>query len=442
MIGVQTGRHHAASGPGARRGTPTFPTMTHGHVKQVATIPVPEPELTEDEIVERAVAMRAVLREEAEAAEEVGGYSRELHEAFTKAGFYRILQPRRFGGYEFGLDTFFRVIVEISRGDPGIGWNLCLASAHVFHVASFYCERAQAELFAPDGHFCAPHRAAPTGTASPVEGGYRVSGRWDYCSGITHATHFMATALAPEPAGEAPVPLVCVVPREQVVVLDDWGSGAMLGLQGSGSNSVVLEDVFVPSYLAEPYVWKDHEIPPGGTPGYRLHGNPMYLGRTLTCYLGELVSPQVGAALAALDEYELLLHERETIFPPRMPRRESHFHQQWYGEIVDRANAAYALVVAAGERYMRACRRWAERGEPFTVQDDARIRGLVQQAGKLAWGAVDLAFTTAGSSAAKRGSRLQRYYRDVSTYRTHIGAQYEVYAASSARAYLGGTLDI
>jgi 3-hydroxy-9,10-secoandrosta-1,3,5(10)-triene-9,17-dione monooxygenase len=418
--------------------------MIDANVKnRLAAIAAPEPDLTPDEIVARAAAMRGLLREDAPAAEERGGYSIELHQAFTEAGFYRILQPRRFGGYEFGLDTLFRVVVEISRGDPGIGWSLCLAAAHVFHVASFYSEHAQAELMGLGGHFCSPHRAAPTGTAAPVDGGYTLSGKWDYASGITHATHFMATALAPDPkGGDEPIPLVCVVPQSQVTVLDDWGGGATLGLQSTGSNTVVLDEVFVPTHLAEPYVWKDHDIPPEGTPGYQIHGNPMYLGRTLTCYLGELVSPQVGAALAALDEYELLLHEKDTIFPPRMPRTESPFHQQWYGEIVDRANAAHALLIAAGERYMEKCRRWEGEREPFTVQDDARIRGLVQQAGKLAWGAVDLAFATAGSSAAKRGSRLARYYRDVSMYRTHIGAQYEVYAASSARAYLGRPLDI
>jgi 3-hydroxy-9,10-secoandrosta-1,3,5(10)-triene-9,17-dione monooxygenase len=402
---------------------------------EAATIPVPEPELTPDELVARAAAMRDELRAEAEAGEERGSYSPERHEAFKEAGFYRILQPRRYGGYEFDLTTLVRVVVEIGRGDPSAAWGLCLAAAHVLHIASFYSEEAQAELMGPDGHFASPHRAAPTGTGVPADGGWIVNGRWDYSSGQTYATHFMGTVMAPTPSGE-PVPHVFIVPREQVTVLDDWGGGTALGLQGTGSNTVVVKDVFVASRFMEPYTWKDHEIPPDGTPGYRLHGNPLYLGRTLTLYLAELVAPMVGAALASLEEYEELLHGRQTSFPPRMDRTDSPFFRQWYGLAMERVDAAEALLVTAAERYTEKGRRWAERGEPFSVTDDARIRGLVQQSAQLAWGAVELMFSTGGSAAARRGSRLQRYYRDVSMYRTHIGAQYQVYAESTARLML------
>jgi 3-hydroxy-9,10-secoandrosta-1,3,5(10)-triene-9,17-dione monooxygenase len=245
----------------------------------------------------------------------------------------------------------------------------------------------------------------------------------------------MGTVMAPTPSGE-PLPHVFIVPREQVTVLDDWGGGTALGLQGTGSNTVVVKDVFVPSRFMEPYTWKDHEIPPDGTPGYRLHGNPLYLGRTLTLYLAELVAPMVGAALASLDEYEELLHGRQTSFPPRMDRTDSPFFRQWYGLAMERVDAAEALLVTAADRYTEKGRRWAERGESFSVTDDARIRGLVQQSAQLAWGAVELMFSTGGSAAARRGSRLQRYYRDVSMYRTHIGAQYQVYAESTARLML------
>ena len=243
--------------------------MTRTHPGRL-TIEPPEPDLTPEAMIARAVAMRDELVAEAPAGEERGGYSQRLHERFTEAGFYRVLQPRRYGGYEFGLDTFFRLITELAHGDPATGWAVCLASDHIFHIASFFSERAQEELFAPDGHFCSPHRAAPTGTAERVRGGYRVSGTWDYCSGITHATHFIATAMGPAPGTDGPpVPLACVLPRGDYTVLDDWGGGATLGLQGTGSNSVRVDDAFVPEHLAEHYDWKGFTMPPGGTPGGR-----------------------------------------------------------------------------------------------------------------------------------------------------------------------------
>ena len=133
-------------------------------------IAVPEPELTADEIVGRARALRERVLAEAADAEQRGTYSPELHEEFVQAGFHRILQPRRFGGYEFGLDTFYRVIIEISSADAGIGWNLCLGSAHALQVGAFFPEAGQAELFGPDGHFVGPSRAIPRGTATPGAG--------------------------------------------------------------------------------------------------------------------------------------------------------------------------------------------------------------------------------------------------------------------------------
>jgi 3-hydroxy-9,10-secoandrosta-1,3,5(10)-triene-9,17-dione monooxygenase len=374
--------------------------MTRTHPTRPAIAP-PEPDLTPEAVIARAVAMRDELIAEAPAGEERGGYSERLHERFTEAGFYRVLQPRRYGGYEFGLDTFFRLVTELAHGDPATGWSVCLASDHIFHIASFFSEQAQEELFAPDGHFCAPHRAAPTGTAEPVPGGYRVSGTWDYCSGITHATHFIATALGPAPGTDGPpVPLACVLPRGHYTVLDDWGGGATLGLQGTGSNSVRVDGEFVPRHLAEPYDWKGFELPPDGTPGYRLHGNPLYLGRSLTIYYGGLAAPVVGAAYAALDEYEQILRTRPTTVPPRTLRCESADHQRWFGEAQSLADSALAVLVAAGERYMAAGREW-ERTGAFPVAADVRPRGMAQQAARLAADAVDRLFATAPTSVRR-----------------------------------------
>ena len=111
-----------------------------------STFEVPEPDLTPREIVARAAAMRPELLERQQETEERTFYAQETHEAFAEAGFYRILQPRRFGGYEFDLETYFRVIIEIARGCPSTGWCLCLGGAHVLQVASMFDEAAQADV--------------------------------------------------------------------------------------------------------------------------------------------------------------------------------------------------------------------------------------------------------------------------------------------------------
>ena len=165
-------------------GRPPLRSVPGGASRRPA-IPVPEPDLTPQEMIARAVAMRPQLRAQQDESDARGTYSPEMHEAFVKAGFFRITQPRLFGGYEFDLITFYKVMLEIARGQPGVAWCLALGASHAFEIASHWSEQAQVELFGSDGHFIAPHRAPPLGTLMPVDGGYRFSGVWDYCSGVS-----------------------------------------------------------------------------------------------------------------------------------------------------------------------------------------------------------------------------------------------------------------
>src|ERR1700734_4265563 len=143
-------------------------------------VAVPEPALTPDKMLARARALQPLLREEQDATERRGAYSPSLHEEFRKAGFYRCLQPRRFGGYEFDFKTYYRIGIELSRGDPSSGWCLIVGAGHSLMLGSFFDEQAQAEGFGPDGEFSAPSVAAPTGTATPADGGWLVRGKWGY----------------------------------------------------------------------------------------------------------------------------------------------------------------------------------------------------------------------------------------------------------------------
>ena len=339
-----------------------------------------------------------------------------------------------------GLDTFFRVAVEISRGDPGVGWSFVLGSGHTYQVASYFPEKAQDEAFRVDP-FVAPSRAIPHGKARRVDGGYVLSGTWDYNSGCTWSTHAMPVAPLAGNKDEEPTVYMFIIPRSDYTILDDWGGDQTIGLQASSSNSIRVDDVFVPEHMAVVYDFKVHEWGDTGTVGFQLHGNPLYLGRSLFFFYAELISTQIGAAWAALDEYEELLN-RGTSFPPRMPRTEAPEYQRWYGKIMSLTEASQALLMGGVDLYTKLNRNWVEGGQEFTPQDDARLRGIIQQAALLANDAVDLAFTSAGSSAAKRGSKMEKYHRDASMYRTHIAAQFDAIYASTARFMLDKPLTI
>ncbi|MFE9682166.1 acyl-CoA dehydrogenase family protein [Streptomyces sp. NPDC006285] len=386
-------------------------------------IAVPEPGLTERELIDRAVALRPALLERQAETEQLTRCPQATHDDFVRAGFYRTLQPRRYGGYEFGLPTFFRVVTEIARGCPSTGWALSLSAAHVLQFAAQFGERAQDEVFGTDGEFRAASTVAPVGVARPDGDGHvLLDGTWPYSSGAPYSTHYLGQTLrAPEEPGGPPGPTVLfVAPRSAWTVLDD-GHGA-LGLRGSGSNSIRMDRARIPRYLTREVSLLDLPVE-GGTPGSKLHGNALYAGRAPSVYHGELAAVMTGIAYAAADEYARILVDRPLTLEPDRTRAELHDYQRHLGEALGVIHTAQAAVQRTAEDYMEACRRNVSGDAPFTVADDNRLAIVFLNAGRTAWDVTqNVLFRTAGSRHARDGERMQRYFRDAAAYWTHIGA--------------------
>ena len=412
-------------------------------VQQVAEkinypLPQPEPDLTPATIIERATRLTPAIRAAQDEDDARGCHSPAMDQDFRKAGFYRILQPKLFGGYEFDYPTFYRTMLQVARGNPGVAWCLALGATHGSLIASHWPERAQYELFGSTGDFIAPHRVgAITSSCERAEGGYVVDGIWNYCSGIPYATHFVGNVVLRE--NDKSRILIFVVPRAQLRVLDDWGGDATLGMRASGSNSVEIKKTFIPEHLvipAKPALWANEPMD-DGTHGTRLHRNPMYLGRFIGPYHMSLVMPVLGAARAALDEFEENVVTRPTYHPPIMPRREHFDTQRPFGYALMLTDSAEALLMTAAETYMQYCRRWGDDRTPISLEDNVRLYGMVLTAGRLASEAVEHLFHNASSAASKRGQRLERYFRDVAMYRQHMSAQYLNIASGIGRVHLG-----
>jgi len=412
-------------------------------VQQVAEkinypLPQPEPDLTPATIIERATRLTPAIRAAQDEDDARGCHSPAMDQDFRKAGFYRILQPKLFGGYEFDYPTFYRTMLQVARGNPGVAWCLALSATHGSLIASHWPERAQYELFGSTGDFIAPHRVgAITSSCERAEGGYVVDGIWNYCSGIPYATHFVGNVVLRE--NDKSRILIFVMPRAQLRMLDDWGGDATLGMRASGSNSVEIKKAFIPEHLvipAKPALWANEPMD-DGTHGTRLHRNPMYLGRFIGPYHMSLVMPVLGAARAALDEFEENVVTRPTYHPPIMPRREHFDTQRPFGYALMLTDSAEALLMTAAETYMQYCRRWGDDRTPISLEDNVRLYGMVLTAGRLASEAVEHLFHNASSAASKRGQRLERYFRDVAMYRQHMSAQYLNIASGIGRVHLG-----
>lgn len=379
-----------------------------------STIQPPEPDLTPEQMIARALALRPKLIERQAECEELTYYSEEIHQEFLRAGFYRLYVPRRYGGYEFDVPTFMRLLVELARGCPSTAWCMGLASAHALQVASWWPKRAQAEIFG-DGDFRAASVAAPIGQATRTDDGWELTGKVSYCSGIPYSTHYMGQALMPGATRDTVPPpmLLFVAPRSEFTILDDWGD--LLGMKGSGSQSIVFEHGRIPAHWALENAFMVDFDTSSGTPGLELHGNPMYAGRALACFTMTLAAILVGSAYNALDEYESMLTTKMTPLPPFVPRKLDPDYQRYLGEAIGRIGTAEAALRNCAEQHMELCQRFVDTGTPYTYEDDMRLGCIAREVMIQAWDVMQgVIFRSAGSSAGAKGQRIERIYRDMS----------------------------
>jgi 3-hydroxy-9,10-secoandrosta-1,3,5(10)-triene-9,17-dione monooxygenase len=385
--------------------------MSLSIVPDTGTVP-PTPE----ELVARAEAIAATLVERQAETEERTFYAPDTHQAFSDAGFYRILVPKRYGGYEYGPDTFLRVCTALARGCPSTGWMFCLGATHAVPAATLFGERAQDEIFA-SGEFIAPATIVPSGRAERTpDGDWIINGTWNYCSGSPYATHFIGHVLIPGAPDEPPAVRMFIAPRDSWKRLDDWGG--QLGLKGSGSHSIEFTEARIPDHFTLEEHISEVSVTEG-TPGRALHGNPLYGGGQLSYMVLEAAALSVGIAKGALDAYGELMRSRTTLLPPIVGRSEDPDYLFWYGEAAGMIATAEAATLNAVQQWQDLC---AKETGAFTRAEDLRITTIVRHVVKLCWHAVEqYLFPTAGSSSVRRGERVERVWRDLSMVHTHAG---------------------
>lgn len=385
-------------------------------------------ELTQDDLIERAKQVAPLLIPLQEGVEKRRHYSREVYELFKKAGFYRTLVPRMYGGFEFEFTTYMRIVSELCVGCSSTAWQFSLGSSHTLQFGTFLPKELQDEVFAsPD--FIAPGTVKPAGQAKVLPNGdLAISGKFSYGSGVPFGSHFLGSAIQPDEGGK---PVAFLAPREYWTQLDDWGQ--TLGLKGSGSHSIQFDNAVLPAR----YILHDFSFRPltsQDTHGFRLHGNPMYANSASSVALVSLMPLAVGMARNAQKTFEELM-EKDTTFPPIMPRVEDPFYQSWYGDAVGKVVCAEALMIAAGDQWMENCRIGN-----IGPEAEMRLVAMMRETTNLCWTAVsEVFFRAAGTSALVDGSRMTRLWRDMSTYYSHNGVVFfpEVAKRGLAQAHFG-----
>jgi 3-hydroxy-9,10-secoandrosta-1,3,5(10)-triene-9,17-dione monooxygenase len=372
-------------------------------VESVWLEPAEVAELTAAKLVERVQALAPLIESRAEWAERHRRPDDEVMYALRRAGLYYHFVPKRFGGLELGVPEFVEEVLPMAAACASTAWVTSFCMEHNL-ILSLFPEQAQEEIFGAQPYMIAPGAAFPPGKAVSVPGGYRVSGRWTYASGVMHADWAMGMVMID---GSDPVEMRWIIaPMSEVEVHDVWHFD---GLAGTGSNDMSISDVFVPEHRALDVALAGR----GAAPGSSVHRNPLY-AMPLTTFLALTAAlPIVGAARGA----QRLFTERvATHVSTGVKLGERATVHAVLGEVTVAVDVAEMIVRAAAHEVAEL----GATGRAGDIPARAAIRARLTHATTTCRDAVRLMLDTAGSSAHDLSNPLQRIARDVAVGSSHV----------------------
>jgi 3-hydroxy-9,10-secoandrosta-1,3,5(10)-triene-9,17-dione monooxygenase len=379
-----------------------------------------------DEAIARARAMVPALRERAGRAEAARVMPPETIADLHASGLLRTLQPKRWGGMELDFVAYADFPYEIARGCASTGWNLANLQVHHWMLAQ-YDERAQEQVWGKNPEaLIASGIAFPQGRAQKVDGGFVISGRWNFSSCSNVAEWNMLAATVRE--GERAIGYrMCVLHQSQYQVIDDW---KVLGMRSTGSMTVTAKDVFVPEPMA-----LDMLLVRGGAnfPGAKSNPNPAYQVAANPLLGHGIGMCAVGNAQAALEHTTDLVKERSTNYTG-MRMRDFQGVQLRVGIAAAKIDAARLLLrndCLEGQDY-------AKRGVVPDVQTKLAFKRNLAFAVNLCTEAVDLLHAVAGANGIYESYPLERIFRDAHALAGHISFNIDAQASAWGLAALGG----
>ncbi|GGQ44791.1 acyl-CoA dehydrogenase family protein [Couchioplanes azureus] len=317
-------------------------------------------------------------------------------------GVFKLAVPEQYGGSEAEPSLLVDVLEELGRADGSTGWCAMVGAATGMTLA--YLPPATAMDLVRDPRFLIAGVAAPTGRATPVEGGYRVRGRWAFASACRHATHLVGGMLTPEGVRLA------VLDPAALTIHDTW---EVAGLRGTGSHDFTADDVLVPAdrtfSLAEAPVQK----------------GPLYAFPALSLLALGIGAVSLGIARAAIEDFgELARTKRNPLTGEAIAAKPA----------VRAAVAEATALHGAGLAYLRhSVTAVVPAATPETdALRRARLRLAISTATRNAARAVDLLYHAAGGSAVYDSSPLQRHFRDVHVATQHAMVSGDVTEAAGA----------
>jgi 3-hydroxy-9,10-secoandrosta-1,3,5(10)-triene-9,17-dione monooxygenase len=365
-----------------------------------------DPAAIKAQVLDRIRALAPKFRERAHAAEQARKLPAESAQELIDAGIIRILIPPRFGGYGFGVDTWFDVVREISKADASHGWCASLLTHHPHYLGQFQ-EEAQQEVWAggPDVPIAAS--IIPAAQATPVDGGYRLSGHSPFASGIGHSRWVFIGALVEQPGGPPQWTLFLVRPDEYTVV-DTWFTA---GMCATGSNTIVTDNVFVPKHRT----LRLSEMVEGKGPGGAVNDNPIFRAPLVTYAPLCFVAPMLGAAQGAYEYFRDWTRTRKGARGIMIAELAS----------TQLRMARVAADLDAAELLLRRAVDLCPTIKPSSLDLRARALRDFSRATEISVEAIDTLIAMSGTAGFAASNPIQRAWRDIHFASMHVSLNFE-----------------
>jgi len=327
----------------------------------------------------------------------------EHFDALAEAGVFRMTAPRKYGGDEVDFQTQCDVLAHVARGCPSSLWVATIFNAMSWLAGTFPDDAQDEILGSRDPRISGVF--SPTGTATPVDGGYRVSGRWGFNTGGQGSNWTIVNALVG--SGQDAMPLCMIVKSRELSRLDDWHAS---GMAGTGSHTVVADDIFVPARRAQPLpAMIEANYPPNRHNAADAYFN-LPLAAVLTVNGG---GTPVGIARGAFDAFFARLPGRPITYTTYTNQAEAAITHLQAGEA--------ALLLESADAHVRRAAAILDQPPdgPLSMQTRVKARAHVAYATGLARQTVDLLFHGSGASAIQSHVPIQRFQRDMQALANH-----------------------
>jgi 3-hydroxy-9,10-secoandrosta-1,3,5(10)-triene-9,17-dione monooxygenase len=368
------------------------------------------------EIVARARAMIPALAQRSLEGRRQGRIPDETIADMQRAGFFRVLQPKRWGGYEMELNTFYEIQLALAEGDMSTAWIYGVSGVHPWFMA-LLDDRAAQEVWRSDTSALICSSLMPAGRATPAEGGYRLSGRWRYASCCEHCHWALLGAMVATGNGGPPEGRIFLLPRKDYGTIDTW---QVSGLQATGSWDVSVEDVFVPAHRSQSML--DNFLLKG--PGQALNTSSLYRLPFGQIFVRGISTAALGALQGMLNAF--LDYGKTRVTRAGGRSAENPFVQLLCAETA----AAIDEMTNTLHRNFRNLHAYARRGETPPLEERLRCKFQSTEVTERCTLLAARIFKATGAAGLAEGLPFGGILADLMAGRQHISNQYE-YVGSS-----------